>query len=61
MGTAGAAQLAMSLKLRVADVSWLILTFYVPLLWVSIVLAAWLLVTRRGPVTAPSHPEEAAP
>ena len=28
------------------DVSWLILTFYVPGLWVSIALVAWLLATR---------------
>lgn len=28
------------------DVSWLILTFYVPALWVSVVLVAWRL--RRG-------------
>jgi hypothetical protein len=31
-----------------ADVSWLILTFYVPALWVSVVLVAWALWTRRG-------------
>ena len=31
----------------VTDVSWLILTFYVPLLWVSIALVAWLLATRH--------------
>ncbi len=30
------------------DVSWMILTFYVPLLWVTIGLVAWLLWTRRG-------------
>lgn len=29
-------------------VAWMVLTFYVPLLWVSIVLVAWLLVTRRA-------------
>ena len=35
---------------KATDVSWLILTFYVPLLWVSIGLVAWLLATRRGDV-----------
>ena len=29
------------------DVSWLILTFYVPLLWVSTGLITWLLITRN--------------
>jgi hypothetical protein len=28
-------------------VSWLILTFYVPALWVSVALVAWQLWTRR--------------
>ena len=32
---------------RAADVSWLILTFYVPALWVSVVLVAWRLWTRE--------------
>lgn len=31
---------------RTLDLSWLILTFYVPVLWGSIALIAWLLVTR---------------
>lgn len=31
---------------KATDTSWLILTFYVPLLWVTIALAAWLLATR---------------
>lgn len=31
-----------------ADVSWLILTFYVPALWVSLVLVVWKLITRRS-------------
>jgi hypothetical protein len=31
---------------QTTDVAWLILTFYVPLLWVSIGLMTWLLVTR---------------
>ncbi len=39
-----------SLLGKATDVSWLILTFYVPLLWVSIGLIAWLLATRSGPV-----------
>jgi hypothetical protein len=32
---------------KAADVSWLILTFYVPALWVSVVLVAWRLWTRE--------------
>ena len=28
------------------DVSWLILTFYVPLLWITTALVAWLVTTR---------------
>lgn len=34
---------------RATDVSWMILVFYVPLLWVSIVLVAWLLAGRDRP------------
>jgi hypothetical protein len=30
------------------DLTWVILNFYVPVLWVSLVLAAWLLITRRS-------------
>ena len=29
-------------------VTWLILTFYVPLLWVSLILVVWQLLSRRG-------------
>ena len=32
---------------KATDVSWLILTFYVPALWVSVVLVAWRLWTRE--------------
>jgi hypothetical protein len=32
---------------KAADVSWLILTFYVPALWVSVALVAWRLWTRE--------------
>jgi hypothetical protein len=32
---------------KAADVSWLILTFYVPVLWVSVVLVAWRLWARE--------------
>lgn len=32
---------------KATDVSWMILTFYVPMLWVSIGLIAWLLIGRR--------------
>ena len=30
------------------DLTWVILNFYVPALWTSLVLAAWVLITRRG-------------
>ena len=33
---------------KATDVSWLILTFYVPALWVSVALIAWQLWTRRA-------------
>ncbi len=33
---------------KAADLSWLILTFYVPALWVSVMLVAWRLWTREG-------------
>lgn len=33
---------------KASDVSWLILTFYVPVLWVSVILIAWRLWTRHG-------------
>lgn len=39
------------------DVSWMILTFYVPLLWVSIGLVAWLLLDRQHHSTA-ERPKE---
>jgi hypothetical protein len=32
---------------RAADLSWLILAFYVPALWVSVALVAWRLWTRE--------------
>ena len=38
---------------KATDVSWLILTFYVPALWVSVVLVAWRLWTREE---SGSHP-----
>ena len=39
---------------KAADVSWLILTFYVPALWVSVVLVAWRLWMGRGERVASS-------
>jgi len=33
---------------KATDLSWLILTFYVPALWVSVVLVAWRLWTPEG-------------
>jgi hypothetical protein len=40
---------------QATDISWIILTFYVPALWVSVALVAWILVrTRRsGWTTSP--------
>ena len=37
---------------KATDVSWLILTFYVPLLWVTIGLLGWLVLTRRDEATS---------
>jgi hypothetical protein len=39
---------------KAADVSWLILTFYVPALWVSVVLVAWRLWMGRSERVASS-------
>jgi hypothetical protein len=39
---------------KATDVSWLILTFYVPALWVSVALVAWRLWPRRGEQLASS-------
>lgn len=38
---------------KATDVSWLILTFYVPLLWVTIGLLGWLVLTRGDEATSP--------
>jgi hypothetical protein len=38
---------------KATDVSWLILTFYVPALWVSVALVVWQLWTRRN--ERPTH------
>lgn len=47
---------------KAADVSWLILTFYVPALWVSVVLVAWRLWTRQesGSLTVQMRPRPGA-
>jgi hypothetical protein len=39
---------------KAADVSWLILTFYVPALWVSVVMVAWRLWMGRSERVASS-------
>jgi hypothetical protein len=39
---------------RAAGVTWLILTFYVPVLWISHVLIIWQLVLRRGEPLSPA-------
>jgi hypothetical protein len=40
----------------VAGVTWLILTFYVPLLWWTLALVVWQLLSRRGEPLAVKHP-----
>jgi hypothetical protein len=47
LGNAAVMGLREDLFDKAADVSWLILTFYVPALWVSVVLVAWRLWTRQ--------------
>src|SRR4029453_4544623 len=47
LGNAAVAGIREELFDKAADVTWLILTFYVPLLWVSVVLVAWSVWTRR--------------
>ena len=42
------------------DLTWLILTFYVPLLWVSLGLLVWALLTRGGELTGNVATEERA-
>jgi hypothetical protein len=37
-----------------SGLTWLILTFYVPLLWVSLGLIVWQLLARRSEATAPA-------
>ena len=34
------------------DLTWVILNLYVPALWTSLVLAAWVLITRRRELVA---------
>jgi hypothetical protein len=48
LGNAAVAGIREELFDKAADVTWMILTFYVPLLWVSVVLVAWRLWTHRG-------------
>src|SRR4030095_11532814 len=47
LGNAAVAGIREELFDKAADVTWLILTFYVPLLWVRSVLVPWHLGTRR--------------
>ena len=39
------------------DLTWVILNFYVPVLWATLVLAAWQLATRRTELAAGANPE----
>lgn len=39
------------------DLTWLILNFYVPVLWVTLVLAAWQLATRRTELLGRGNPQ----
>jgi hypothetical protein len=41
------------------DLTWVILNFYLPMLWVSLVLAAWQLITRRGELIGGANRESA--
>ena len=43
------------------DLTWVILNFYVPVLWVSTVLVAWQLVTRRNQLLGGPNVESAVP
>jgi hypothetical protein len=43
------------------DLTWVILNFYVPVLWVSTVLVAWQLVTRRNQLLGGPDVESAGP
>jgi hypothetical protein len=43
---------------KAAGVTWLILTFYVPVLWVSHVLIIWQLVSRRRESLSPTESAE---
>jgi hypothetical protein len=39
------------------DLTWVILNFYVPVLWATLVLAAWQLATRRTELAGGANPE----
>ena len=39
------------------DLTWVILNFYVPVLWVTLVLVAWQLVMRRSELAGTANPE----
>jgi|AmaraimetFIIA100_FD_contig_91_364958_length_717_multi_5_in_0_out_0_1 hypothetical protein len=41
------------------DLTWVILNFYVPALWVALVLAAWQIMTRRAELAGGSDVESA--
>jgi hypothetical protein len=43
------------------DLTWLILNFYVPMLWVTLALAVWQLVTRRTELLGSVNPESPGP
>jgi hypothetical protein len=43
------------------DLTWVILNFYVPLLWVSLVLATWQLATRRTELAGDATCESRGP
>jgi hypothetical protein len=42
------------------DLTWLILNFYVPVLWVTLVLAAWQITTRRAELVGGGDVESAS-
>lgn len=62
LGNAAVMGISEGLFDKAADLSWLILTFYVPALWVSVALVAWRLWTRRGArLTSSSAPAAPCP
>jgi hypothetical protein len=43
------------------DLTWVILNFYVPILWITVALVIWQLATRRTELTGMGHSRSTAP